>query len=275
MSHFTVLVVGDDYEKALEPFQENNMGDCPKELLKWYGYNKNHDRKFFDTKAEAQAYASNKKEVYQENPNAKWDWYSLGGRWSGFFKLKPGATGETGRPGVFGNQAESGSVDQCRVKDIDIAGMRDEAGKKAAEQFDQLKRLMGGSIPKIKKSWKAHIDEGFNETTRDRYWSQAALVKLNQVRKSEGLSKADRDFLTWVDLEKYQMPRETYIERARNGAIGTFALLKDGQWYERGEMGWWGAVGNEKDESRWQEEFSKLFDTLDPDTIVSVVDCHI
>lgn len=33
MSHFAVLVIGDDIEKQLAPYQENNMGDCPKEYL--------------------------------------------------------------------------------------------------------------------------------------------------------------------------------------------------------------------------------------------------
>lgn len=36
MSHFTVLVFSktqDDVSKLLAPFQENNMGDCPKEYL--------------------------------------------------------------------------------------------------------------------------------------------------------------------------------------------------------------------------------------------------
>ena len=33
MSHFSLWVIGDDYESQLNPFQENNMGDCPAEYL--------------------------------------------------------------------------------------------------------------------------------------------------------------------------------------------------------------------------------------------------
>lgn len=33
MSHFTVMVFGDDAEKQLAPFQENNMGDCSEQHL--------------------------------------------------------------------------------------------------------------------------------------------------------------------------------------------------------------------------------------------------
>lgn len=35
MSHFTVLVIGENPEKQLQPFQENNMDDCPKHFLKF------------------------------------------------------------------------------------------------------------------------------------------------------------------------------------------------------------------------------------------------
>lgn len=38
MSHFTVGVICkelNDYEKLLAPYQENNMGDCPKEYLEF------------------------------------------------------------------------------------------------------------------------------------------------------------------------------------------------------------------------------------------------
>ena len=35
MSHYTCLIIGDNPEKQLAPFQENNMGDCPKKYLEF------------------------------------------------------------------------------------------------------------------------------------------------------------------------------------------------------------------------------------------------
>lgn len=49
----------------------------------------------------------------------------------------------------------------------------------------------------------------------------------------------------------------------------------NGEWYEKGKMGWWGVVQDEKDPNQWYEEFHKLFDALPDDTLVSIVDCHI
>ena len=48
-----------------------------------------------------------------------------------------------------------------------------------------------------------------------------------------------------------------------------------GKWHERGKMGWWACVSNEKATDNWKSEFKEFLDNLDEDTIVTVVDCHI
>jgi hypothetical protein len=52
----------------------------------------------------------------------------------------------------------------------------------------------------------------------------------------------------------------------------TFAVVKDGKWYESGE---WGCVANKKAEDLWESEFGKLLDGLPDDTLLTIVDCHI
>lgn len=54
-----------------------------------------------------------------------------------------------------------------------------------------------------------------------------------------------------------------------------FAIVKDGHWYEKGQMGWWAVVLNEKDDHIWEEEVKKLLEGLSEDTIISIYDCHI
>lgn len=52
MSHFTVAVITDGkptYEKiskALAPYQENNMGDCPKEYLTFHSLSKKYKEEY-------------------------------------------------------------------------------------------------------------------------------------------------------------------------------------------------------------------------------------
>ncbi len=213
MSHFTVLVVGKDYEAALTPFQEND-GTCPEEYLEFMAevpkgqvkryikkrlsempkleqarYSKFSDKEFLKRYG---GFTPNEKGDYgyYANPNSKWDWYSMGGRWRGYFKLKPGKEGVVGdRSGL--NKKDTriwpGGVDQARKGDIDFDGM--------------------------------------------------------------------------------------YKERPNDTA--TFAVLKDGEWYEKGEMGWWCMVKDEKSNDAWDREFKKLLDSIPDDEFLTMVDCHI
>lgn len=55
----------------------------------------------------------------------------------------------------------------------------------------------------------------------------------------------------------------------------TFAVLTpDGEWHEKGSMGWWGIVTNEKD--GWKDSYKKAFlDNANPEWTLTIVDCHI
>lgn len=53
------------------------------------------------------------------NPNSKWDWYAVGGRWQGMLKAKTGLHGEGN---IFQpNQREHGKYDSAKVSDIDFS----------------------------------------------------------------------------------------------------------------------------------------------------------
>jgi hypothetical protein len=112
--------------------------------------------------------------IYQ-NPQSKWDWYSLGGRYDGWLILKDG------------------------IKDDPI------------------------------------IKRGQKENT-----ANVALFKH-------------------IDFDKTSVP---------------FAILKDWQWHERGNMGWWGAVSNEKERHDWELEYRKLLTGTYENELVSVYDLH-
>ena len=73
---------------------------------------------------------------------------------------------------------------------------------------------------------------------------------------------------TGVDRAKYGD-----IENIKN--IRTFAVVKDGVWYERGKMGWFGITTDEKDEDKWEKQIQELLKDCDNDTLISIYDCHI
>jgi len=301
MSHFTVLAVGNNPGEMLAPFQENNMGNCPKEYLKfndmedeykeeWKNkttkaifvdgkYYLSYDERFRVKGSEGilsidsfavpeglkeedvplnKIYKSFKEFVekwhgykardeqkkrygYWENPNAKWDWYQIGGRWAGFFKLKNGKEGVLGSKSWCNKDKEidKNRADQAFKKDIDFEGMLSDNFEKNSKIYDDFEEMMKSDPKKAKQ---------------EAYWSFGIE------------NKGDKDnFIPET--------REEYIKRT--SFPSTFAVLKDGKWYEKGEMGWWAMVSNEKDPSEWHKEFQKLLKDLPDDTLLTIVDCHI
>lgn len=218
---------------------------------------------------------------YWSNPQAKWDWYELGGRWTGFFTLKNGTNGIIGRPGLMTEPAQGGTADKARIKNIDFKAMTDEAEQKAIERYDKLCRLLGvKELPKI-EPWSVFIDDKGKykkwniDARREAYHSQPIKQKIKELSRDESLSEDDRSLLSWLDYEDYMVGRDEYIRLQKLEAFSTFAVVKDGKWYERGKMGWWACVSDEKETEAWTEEFTKLIEGLPEDTMLSVYDCHI
>lgn len=218
MSHFTVLVIGDNPEEQLAPFDESiemprytkhtkeQLIEISRKRIEdfknglYAQYLKDPEEYLKDSFPAHTDYVTKEfpkklnftdDECYQDeirfyepkdidenggvystyNPNSKWDWYQLGGRWCGFYKLKDGKTGKLGQP-----------------------------------------------------SWMEKV------THRDDNTADSAL-------------KGDIDF---ENVEQYR----------------TFAMLKDGVWYER-------------EDNAWDEEFDKFVSELPDNTLLSVYDCHI
>lgn len=290
MSHFSVFVIGKDADKQLAPYHEFECTgedneyvqdvDITSEVvdkgLDYYGLDEKTITSMGDLDtADEHKYgyalvdAEGKvlKAVKRTNPNRKWDWYQLGGRWSGFLKAKPGCVGLRGRPGLMGSNAsnDAGRFDLLRKGEIDFEGMRQDAADKAATTWDKAHAARGGKDWITWEHVRDVMHKGGIDAARKAYNDQPALALL----------KKHPDFTFSWDYDKYLAPRDEYVRRARDSAVSPFAIVMDGKWYERGEMGWWGMVSNEQDMDAWNAQVSALLDSLPDDTDISVVDCHI
>jgi hypothetical protein len=336
MSHFVVLVIGNDPEQALAPFQENNMGDCPEHYLVFHDtedeylkkYNEDtrsmvklpsgrlvskYDRDFkvggsfgissrdeyvfpdgsehievpfketYATFEEFMAdYCGDKdrdektgRYGYWENPNKKWDWYQIGGRWSGLLRLKPGAQGQNGERS-WGNpgQNDAGFCDQANAGDIDWAFMIEEKRKKAGEEFDKVFPLIDG---KQFTSWeslcdKAQAGEISWDDARTTYHAQSVL---SAVGKALGDDYWDvSDVIQGVIAVKGS--RGAYVENMARSRAATWAILYKGEWIEKGRMGWFATSDATTDsKANFLTRFWEIIDGLPADELVSMVDCHI
>ena len=117
MSHFSVGVFTEtnsfeEVEKLLAPYQENNMGDCPKEYLSFV------EDEDSDVDEETGLHG------YWENLNAKWDWYQIGGRWHGML-VTNGTSGKRGNPSLCCSSGyREDEFDSALVSEIDFDAMK-------------------------------------------------------------------------------------------------------------------------------------------------------
>jgi hypothetical protein len=205
------------------------------------------------------------KVIDRTNPSKKWDWYSIGGRWTGWLLLKPGAKGEVGRPGLMTPDAKPGTADVLRKGDIDFETMRDEAGLKAGATWDRCRAIVGDLSW---ESWESvgERHKGDWQAARYFYNSQPAIVALKTSKD---------DAFSWEIDPDLAGPRQAFVQAARDRACVPFAVVHKGEWSEKGRMGWFGCTSGEMDQSTWNRLVNELFDGLPDDTQMTVVDCHI
>ena len=201
------------------------------------------DEDFYKTQVYDDAhYTEDGDELTTYNPNSKWDWYVVGGRWDGLLKAKEGFKGE-GYLDDNGNPAEEtwGEYDpddrfNClKIKDIDFSPDKDE--------YDNALAF-----------WKLYIEDNV-DTTKD----------------GRPLSLCTREYY----LNRYTS-KEDYAEKA-SSFITRAVITPDGVWHEPGQMGWFGLSSESDDEWRdWAETYKEKFiDNQDPENYMVIVDCHI
>lgn len=315
MSHFAVLVIGDDVEGQLAPYHEFECTGQDDQYVQNLDRTEEARQEFESRDRDGESFAQFVEEWYgishpigpheepdlsgphkygwvrvndagevlevinRTNPNKRWDWWVVGGRWTGFFRLREEAEGVLGRPGTFEQIApaherlalatkrrEERRADQARKGDVDFDAIRDEAAERAAETYDRVHAVIAG---RAIRPWE-EVREAYPgdlEAARKAYREQPAIRDLN----------ADGDLMWEIfeGVERFLVSREAFLQRARIAAVQTFAVVKDGQWYERGRMGWFACVHDEKDPHAWDREFAALIDGLPDDTLLTVVDCHI
>lgn len=145
------------YQKIVDQGPSISKEDAWKEVLSW-GCELDEDENLIST----------------YNPNSKWDWYCVGGRWNGFLVLK--------------------------------------------------ERKEDGSIIEVNEAYFNEIDWDYMKE-----WNRIPFCFVNE----------------------------------------------DGEWYEKGEMGWFAITTNEMEEDTWLVTFEEYINTVEDDCLVTVVDFHI
>lgn len=190
---------------------------------------------------------------YLSNPNAKWDWYQIGGRFSGEFLVKA-----DNAECIFMDVRELGGMEppkgymfanMARKRDICWADERARRIRGAEESYERhVAAFETGDTSEL--GFFAKIsEEGIHG------WGTMRYIKgetLDEFKARKGFS----------DSDQY--------------AYNVYAFLDaDGVWHSSGDMGWFGVSINDKPERIWNDELQALMAKVRDDDFIVIVDCHI
>ena len=260
MSHYAVLVLhkeDQNIDTLLAPYNENLKVEPYLKLTNdeviakaREEYDDNYSEKeLIKSYAEDYGYIVLDDGLYSTyNPNSKWDWYLIGGRFSDGLELTDEGIDEAIKSydhGWFGQASEEEQIEYVKYAD--------SAPIKYIKWFTPLSQE---EKDKLRRWWEINVegDELRNGEEKDKYF----------FWNPEWFKRRYKDADTYIKLKEM---------------ITFFAVITpDGKWYAPSNMGWWACTdGEPEDELRWDLEFYDKFiePNLNSDLICTVIDCHI
>jgi len=252
MSHFSVAVFtepnGKSLEELLEPYNENievepyvamtkeealariaeyedkypeyKTKTDEEKIRDWFGYH------YFD---------ENGNPMTTYNPDSKWDWYSIGGRFPGKLKANNGSHGEGSA--FHSNPMIDGEFDSAMVKDIDFS--------LDMEEYDKAIRYWEVVVEKQSLKEDENSDDFHNwykeDYYTDYYKDKETYAKICASCSTYAVVTPDGKWWSKGDMGWWGMSSETGDE----------------------SLDW---------DLHYKERF---IDTAAPDWTVTIVDCHI
>jgi hypothetical protein len=84
----------------------------------------------------------------------------------------------------------------------------------------------------------------------------------------------DHDDLLWMcPPDDLGFDVDAYVAQQVAKTLVPYAIIHDGQWLARGTMGWFACSYDEQD--GWEAKATALLRSLPPETLLTLVDCHI
>lgn len=270
MSHAVVLVIGEAIEDQLAPYNENTETEPYKDYIdasveEWplsFVAKEAPDLDLTNATAVAawltarwgpdETYAADDQGIYTMstyNPQSKWDYWRIGGRWAGRLLLK--APDQQRTPELSWEWKDASRderiklldgrhVDQARKGELDWEGM-------------QLERLTS-----IEKRWTGYLkvldEQGDEAAKREAYWTFGLMQEELTLGRDAHLEReASLSPLAWVQ-----------------------ACVAEGVWKEKGRMGWFGCSTDGPDErDQWGEWMTRFIGLMPDDVLLTICDYHI
>lgn len=267
MSHYLVAVITKGkptakmIEKALAPYQENNMGDCPKEYLKFNStredcigrYNEWTRTMYRDTNGSLYRYNEKQfeKPIKAEDRHQYSEWHSSNG--GEYFMYD--YTGYT--------KVDIPYKDIWATVDEYLKEYCDDEWNEEAQDYGYWKN------PNAKWDWYQ---------IGGRY---AGCIQVNK-KKAVDYAYGEKSLFYGIENPYTEDGDIICVDSARVKDIiqhfHAYAVLtKDGEWHEAGAMGLFGISCADADKKRkFEEEYKQfVFANAEDDDFLTLVDCHI
>lgn len=229
---------------------------------------------------------------WYHNPNAKWDWWAIGGRWKDRIVLTPDQRPSFQNLGDF-IQKKSLHLDvQRRARaalkkkwiDESLQGLKEKKGMDKEEALQIWVKICAQKTF-LRESYELNKNE---DKLHFRRWVDAAVAE-----ETAGDYDADlQDAAAFIRSEKGRA-----VSQAIGGIFGDLvpihykdpydwaadatafdwvqAIVVDGEWHEQGEMGWFGYSNQDMTDGEWTKKLMGLIENVPDDHYICVVDYHI
>jgi hypothetical protein len=184
-----------------------------------------------------------------------WDFWTLGGRWSGHLRIKEGV------------EPIRGERSWTNEKEKDDPHAADAAYKEDID-FEGLELLTNGRIEEFWKALQGCIEayKAGNEKKAENFDVRTTLIDMGIVTGREPMVT----YVNGLTLEDLKTKYRPHFE------WGTYAYLDENGWREPGKMGWWGCSSATPETLvQQQASFMEWLKSKPDGTLFAVVDCHI
>lgn len=214
--------------------------------------------------------------IRRTNPQAKWDYWRVGGRYAGRLIAKPESS--SWRAPLSWewkyDQSKPCGDDICQKRGLDLVRMQQaRAGDRRKYVLDLMLTARISSVEILAEAINAarRANEAWNLIPEPRPRGVAYRQFVNEV--APVASNLMQQVFDIDDLPRLADGQtiDDWIQAA--APLSAYATLVNGKWSEKGEMGWWACVANEKPD--WEQEFQRIFDEIPADHWLTMIDCHI
>lgn len=211
---------------------------------------------------------------YWDNPQGKWDYYRIGGRWRGTLKvLDPSFDNKLGEVGYEWKYekktpGDQFNVDVCRIRNLNHIGINEESRKRTDEFFAEMDAMFSGK--------KFGFDEGPRST-------MLALGVLDCKNKDE-LTGGEYWKEVWQhDPNRFDViakkPMVSELEPmmlSHLNPIRPWAYVDVNGWFEKGKMGWFGCGSDTPNSNvKHAQTFEKWLSDGNKNDWIVMTDCHV